>query len=402
MTPRRVLLISPLPDLDPPSGDVTYTESLLAHPPAGVEYETYAQALAGGRLRELGRRGEFHAATGLRRLGAFGRIGRERGINSLRKAGLMFREPFRHFAVLPGAYDLVHCHVFSAAFPGLDAPLVMSNAAVIEELYRGARRWSQKHVRWASRADAALARRLGVQHTSHAMPAASAVVCFTESLRDELLRRRCTEPTRLYVAPCFVEPGKRIAARARPHRIGFVAGDFDAKGGPIVLDAFEELRRNRPDAELLVVGSPPRGDLSDLQASGITWYPHVARSTLLDQHLPSMDVFAYPTQFDGLPLIVLEVMARGIPVATSDYLAMPEIVGHGAAGSVTAQGDAAALAEALLRLLEPEKNAHARQRTAAWFDAHYAPDVAVAQLDRAYDAAVAEKRPGASVTGPPN
>ena len=54
MTPRRVLLLSPLPGLDPPSGDVVYTQELLAHPPAGVDYETYAQALAAGRLIELG------------------------------------------------------------------------------------------------------------------------------------------------------------------------------------------------------------------------------------------------------------------------------------------------------------------------------------------------------------
>jgi glycosyltransferase involved in cell wall biosynthesis len=391
MTPRRVLLISPLPHLDPPCGDVVYTQGLLEHPPPGVEYETYAQALAAGRLRELGRRSEFRAAAGRGRLRALGRIGRERAVNALRKSGLLFREPFRYFLVRPGAYDLVHCHVFSAAFPGLDAPLVMSNAGTIEELYRGARRWSETRIRFAAQVDAALAKRLGVQHTSHGMPAASAVVCFTEALRCELLRRGSTTPERLHVAPCFVEPAARVPPRARPRRIGFVASDFDAKGGPVVLEAFENVRRSRPDAELLVIGSPPRGETPQLRLRGITWYPHMPRSVLLD-HLPSLDVFAYPTESDGLPLIVLEVMALGVPVATSDYLAMPEIIGHGIAGSVTAQADASALAVAILRLLEPEENARARQQTAAWFDAHYAPGVAVAQLGRAYEAAAAAKR----------
>lgn len=54
--PMRVLLISPLPRLDPTCGDVTYTETLLSHPPEGVQFETYAQALESGALREHGNR----------------------------------------------------------------------------------------------------------------------------------------------------------------------------------------------------------------------------------------------------------------------------------------------------------------------------------------------------------
>src|SRR4051812_11376901 len=130
MNRRRVLLISPVPGLDPPNGDVVYTQSLLEHPPPGVEYETYPDALRSGRLRELGRRQEYVEASGLARFRAVGRIGRERGVNALRARGALFREPFRYFSVKPGAYDLVHCHVFSAAFPKLDVPLVMSNACV--------------------------------------------------------------------------------------------------------------------------------------------------------------------------------------------------------------------------------------------------------------------------------
>jgi glycosyltransferase involved in cell wall biosynthesis len=386
---RRVLLISPVPELDPPCGDVIYTENLLRHPPPGVEYETYDAALAAGRLRELGRRGEYQSAHGVRRLRAGLRIGRERSINALRRWGVFFREPFRYFSVQPGAYDLVHCHVFSAAFPTLDVPLVTSNAITIEELYRRARGWSQKRVRLASKADTLLARSLKVQHTSHEMPAASGVVCWTEAFRQELLRRRSTPPDRLHVAPCFVEPRARSRWRTSPRRIGFVATDFVAKGGPVVLDAFELVRTQRPDAELVIIGSPPSADTASLKARGIMWHPRVPRSMLLERYLPSLDVFAYPTQFDGLPLVVLEVMALGIPVATSDYFAMPEIVGHGIAGSVSPQGDAPALARALLRLLDRDENPRARERAGEWFDSHFAPDVAVTQLAHAYDAALA-------------
>lgn len=43
--PLRVLLLSPVRALDPQNGDVTYPEQLLASPPDGVVYTTYAEAL---------------------------------------------------------------------------------------------------------------------------------------------------------------------------------------------------------------------------------------------------------------------------------------------------------------------------------------------------------------------
>jgi glycosyltransferase involved in cell wall biosynthesis len=387
MIRRRVLLISPVREHDPPNGDVVYTEELLRHPPPGVEYETYPNAKAAGRLFELARREDFERSRGLRRVRVLGTIARERGINVMRRHGLLFSEPFRYFAVEPGAYDLVHCHVFSAAFPNLDVPLVMSGGCVIEGRYRGVLDWSEKHVCIASRIDDALARRLRVQHTSHGMPAASAVVCWTETMRRELFRRGSAKSELLHVAPCFVERGERRPARSHPNRIGFVASDFEMKGGPCLLDAFEIVRRNRPDAQLTIIGSEPRGNPSELRRAGIEWHGRVPRSEVLGRHVPTFDVCAHPTNADSLPLSVLEVMARGIPVVTSDYEAMPEIVGYGEAGSVTPQGDAVSLADALLRFLDPGENAAARVRVARWFDAHYAPDVAVAQLASAYESA---------------
>ena len=195
----RVLLISPVPEIDPACGDVTYTEGLLKHPPAGVEYETYADAIAAGRLRELGRREDLKRSSGVARLPALGRVVREHGINALRQRGWLFREPFRDFVVEPGAYDLVHCHLFSARFRRLEIPLVISNAIAIDELYRGPRGWSATRVRAAAKADDLLARALRVQHTAYRMPKADAVVCFTETLRQEMIRRGAASVDRLHV-----------------------------------------------------------------------------------------------------------------------------------------------------------------------------------------------------------
>src|SRR3954466_6839957 len=106
LPPRmRVLLISFLPGIDPACGDVTYTQTLLARPPDGVEYETYADALERGTLVEHGRRGALGGGARADR-GGGARGGGEpvltlgnKAVNVLRKRRVLFWEPFRFFSI---------------------------------------------------------------------------------------------------------------------------------------------------------------------------------------------------------------------------------------------------------------------------------------------------------------
>ena len=122
----RVLLLSPLPGLDPPNGDVTYTSSILSNPPPSVRYVTYAEALERGELRERARR-----SSGANALSPWlsGSTLREGFINRLRRREWLFREPFRFFEVKSGAFDLIHCHSYSVRLTGADVPLIVTNSA---------------------------------------------------------------------------------------------------------------------------------------------------------------------------------------------------------------------------------------------------------------------------------
>src|SRR4051794_9315851 len=94
LTAMRVLLLSPVRGVDPSSGDVVYTETLLENPPAGVVYETYTEALERGTLTEFGRRNDYDQANGVGRAWALARVAREHALNALRRNGFLFREPF--------------------------------------------------------------------------------------------------------------------------------------------------------------------------------------------------------------------------------------------------------------------------------------------------------------------
>src|ERR1035441_3603698 len=92
----RVLLMSPLPGIDPWTGDVVYTEALLRQPPPGVTYVRYDDALRSGELHEHGRRRALEDGGSTRdRTLAWARVGREHAVNDVRRTGVLFREPFR-------------------------------------------------------------------------------------------------------------------------------------------------------------------------------------------------------------------------------------------------------------------------------------------------------------------
>ena len=90
--------------------------------------------------------------------------------------------------------------------------------------------------------------------------------------------------------------------------------------------------------------------------------------------LARTSVFAFPTEIDKSSYAVLEAMACGVPVVTTRFAALPELVPDGVAGRLIDPGDEDQLAAALLELLEDEPlrrrlGEQARQRVIERFDA---------------------------------
>jgi glycosyltransferase involved in cell wall biosynthesis len=134
--------------------------------------------------------------------------------------------------------------------------------------------------------------------------------------------------------------------------VGHVGRFDEQKNHPFLLQIFAEVARRRPEARLLLVGVgdlQPRIktlveelNLSDRVAFAGT-RPDVPRLML-----GAMDAFLLPSLFEGLPLVLVEAQAAGLPCFVSDVIAPETTLVAPLMHKISLQESAAAWAETIL------------------------------------------------------
>ncbi|WP_158289780.1 glycosyltransferase family 4 protein [Micromonospora sp. S4605] len=130
------------------------------------------------------------------------------------------------------------------------------------------------------------------------------------------------------------------------------------KGFPVLLDAWPQVRRALPGARLLVTGQfdarerdrwarqVRRRGLADVELIG--YVPDAE----LPRYYRTADVFCAPsTGYEALGIVLLEAMAAGLAVVTTDIEGYRTIVRDGAEALVAPPGDVTALADRLIAAL---------------------------------------------------
>lgn len=134
----------------------------------------------------------------------------------------------------------------------------------------------------------------------------------------------------------------------------FVGLQWERKGGPQLLKAFERVRAARPAAELTVVG-PPRPPEA---VPGVRFLGRISRGSAegerrLDEVYREATAFVMPSLYEPFGIVFLEAMAYRLPCIGSTRCAMPEIVADGETGFVVPALDEDALAQRMLDLADP-------------------------------------------------
>ena len=154
---------------------------------------------------------------------------------------------------------------------------------------------------------------------------------------------------------CLAELRERTRVTAGRKLIGNIAALVGHKDHATLLHAARKIAERRRDVAVIIVGDGPlRDDLVRLRrALDLAETVHFAGFVpQAERLLPGFDVFAMASRTEGLGTIVLDAAMAGVPVAATSGGGLPEAVLHERTGLLAPVGDAAALADALLRLLD--------------------------------------------------
>jgi glycosyltransferase involved in cell wall biosynthesis len=175
---------------------------------------------------------------------------------------------------------------------------------------------------------------------------------------------------------------ERDAARtalgvSQQDRIALCVGRLSAvKGQDVLLDAWATVVRAVPRALLLLAGDGP--DRAELEARALERVRFLGRPADLPAVYAAADLVVIPSRSEGMSITMLEAMARGRSVVSTEVGGAREAIGT-EAGAVVPMQDPSALADALaarladVALAEREGSA-ARRRVEESFDIRRATD----------------------------
>lgn len=171
---------------------------------------------------------------------------------------------------------------------------------------------------------------------------------------------------------------ERASAAGRP-RLLFVGGDFERKGGSLLLEVFRTHFRGRAELDLVT-----RDPVSPEEGVHVHRGLEAGSEPLLELYRKA-SVFVLPTQGDCFSIASLEAMAMGLPVVVSDVGGISDIVEEGMTGYLVPPRDGRCLREHLERLLgDPGAGAAmgrlGRARVEVRFDAKRCAESLVALL----------------------
>ncbi len=172
----------------------------------------------------------------------------------------------------------------------------------------------------------------------------------------------------------------RFAALARPGRrsgrtpvppgrfaIGSVGALEREKGYVVLIAAAARVLRERPDAFFAIAGegSFAASLAREAERSGVSAsLAFVPASRPIEDLLPLLDLYVLPSLEEGLSTALIAAMASGLAVVASDTGGIPDLV-TAECGILVPPGDAAALAEAILKLVSEPAAREAMGRAGA-------------------------------------
>jgi glycosyltransferase involved in cell wall biosynthesis len=280
----------------------------------------------------------------------------------------------RPAAVLASQQHTILAAVWARHLAGVETLLIITQHNTLSELCGQSRRPTMRYLMplmarvFFRRADLVCAVSHGVAEdlaAMTAMPLSDIRVIYAPSVAPELAERAALASGHPW-----------LDAKDQPVVLG--AGNLiRIKDFATLIRAFARLRRTQP-ARLVILGEGlERGNLeqlahqlgvaADVDLPGFTANPYA--------FMARADVFALPSRVEGLSIVLIEALACGCPVVSTDCPSGPaEVLERGRYGRLVPVGDDAALAAAIEATLRDPTDPTALRRRAASFSVERSTD----------------------------
>jgi len=244
-------------------------------------------------------------------------------------------------------FDLVHAHMYASALASAYALLGTSIPLVITE---------HSQANWRSQ--------YACRCSQWSYSQARHIIAVSREIRRRLIEQEGVPSDRISVIMNALPPVSELHKSIQPDlpaalRTGLLVGVAarlqPEKGVAYFLEAAAHVLQFLPEVHFLVMGDGPQR--KELQAYveqlGVQEHVHFLGFRLDARAIIGLlDVLVVPSLSEGTPLVTLEAMSAGVPVVASAVGGIPEQVRHQSEGILVPPGDALALGEAVLHLLQ--------------------------------------------------
>lgn len=217
---------------------------------------------------------------------------------------------------------------------------------------------------------------------------AARVVVLTQRWRDEV--RKIEPAARITVIGNPVSVPILVRPLQRPARsVLFLGWLHRDKGVLDLMRTIPDILRSVPEATFVLAGTGDIDSMTTLARSlrveqAVRW-PGWVDGAEKDNLLRKADVFVLPSYYEGLPLGMLEAMARGVPVVATRVGGIPDVIEDRVNGLLVDPGQPEALARAIVTILTDDA-LRSRLREAARSDVRerFSTDIVIEDLETLY------------------
>lgn len=147
-------------------------------------------------------------------------------------------------------------------------------------------------------------------------------------------------------------PSLRTTSPARRLRILFIGGDFRRKGGQVLVDVWRECFQDQVELHIVtrteVPAEPGLHIHSGVEAGSAKWH----------ELWNSADVFVFPSRLETFGIVLVEAMAFGVPIISTNTGAAADFLGEGASGILLSSLSSNQLRDAIQKMISsPETRA---------------------------------------------